>query len=245
METGWRRPHPLYCLNLQLSFMIRSMDMAQPDEIRPTDPDLKWTGWALDMLREMVEIDGRTKRMTALQQGQILAGPEAPDYALMQSRLSRSMRLSIAMTERIRADYLSRKAEAEETGERQRRARRREQAVRAVTEAVAAPAAPATPDAAEDFERVRSAVWEKLVEDEILDVQIDTLSAEDFVREVCRWLGRRPDPALLPRGWDDGDTAGAPGADCADPGAGDGWAEPAEESEDGCPPSRLPPPDSS
>jgi len=221
--------------------MICSMNMAQPDEILPTDPDLKWTGWALDMLREMVEIDCRTKRMTAQQQGAILAGPEAPDYALMQSRLSRSMRLSLAMTERIRADYLSRKAEATETGERERRRQRREQAARAVTEAVAAP------DEAQDFERVRSAVREKLAEDEILDVQIDTLSAADFVREVCRWLGRRPDPARLPRGWDDeaNDNAGAPGAVvvAADPEAGDGRAEPPED--DGRPPSRLPPPDSS
>jgi hypothetical protein len=195
-------------------FMICSMNAvpidSAPADGPPTDPDLKWTGWALDMLRDMIEIDCRTKRMTALQQGQILAGPDAPDYALMQSRLSRSMRLSLAMTERIRADYLSRKAEAEESGERQRRTQRREQAVRAVTEAVAAAdqARPgetrpgeARPDETQDIERVRSAVWEKLVEDEILDVQIDTLSAEDFVREVCRWLGRKP--GRLPQGWDD------------------------------------------
>lgn len=56
--------------------MICSMNKAQSEsgEIRPTDPDMKWTGWALDMLRGMVEVDDRTKRMTAQQQGQILRG---------------------------------------------------------------------------------------------------------------------------------------------------------------------------
>jgi hypothetical protein len=240
-----------YCINRRFLFVICSMEMAQPDsdEIRPTDPDMKWTGWALDRLREAVEFDIRTMRMNTQQQSQRLPGPEAPDYALMQSRLSRSVRLSIAMTERIRADYLMRKAGREKSGEQERRRERREQAVEAVAKAVAAP------DDVEDVERVRTDVWEKLVEDEILDVQLDTLSPEEFVREVCRKIGRPPDPAWLPRGWDQdadsggvNDNAGPPGgsADIVDsnPEAGSGWAEPPAESGDGCPPSRMPKPDS-
>ncbi|MGO1077196.1 hypothetical protein [Inquilinus sp. CA228] len=229
--------------------MIRSMDVAQSDsdEIRPTDPDMKWTGWALDSLRELVTIDLRTKRIISTQQQAMRAGPEStPDFDLKQSRLSRSVRLSIAMTERIRANYLMRREKRKESGEQEHRRQRREQAAQAVAEAVAQP---------EDVEYMRSWVWEKLVEDEILDEQLDTLSAEEFVREVCRKIGRPPNPAWQPRGWDDaadidGDgTVVTPGS-CADlvaasATAAEGWAEPPEESGDGCLPSRLPKPDSS
>jgi hypothetical protein len=227
-------------------FMIRSMDMAETDlEARESrDPDLHWTGWALESLREMVAIDMRTKRVVAQQQG--LAGPDGPDFALMQSRLSRSVRLAIAMTERIRADYLHRKDEQEKSGARERRRQRRAQAVRDTV------AAAALPGDAEDAERVRAETWERLTEDEILDAQIDTLSPEDFVREVCRRIGRPPEPIPLPQGWDDGleagpeagadDNAGSPGRGAervaAEPGDG-----PAEE--EGCPPFGPPVPDSS
>ncbi|WP_342241198.1 hypothetical protein [Inquilinus sp. OTU3971] len=225
------------------------MDMAQSDsdEIRPTDPDMKWTGWALDSLRELVTIDLRTKRITSTQQQAMPAGAESiPDFDLKQSRLSRSVRLSIAMTERIRANYLMRRKKRKESGEQEHRRQRREQAAQAVAEAVAQP---------EDVEYMRSWVWEKLVEDEILDEQLDTLSAEEFVREVCRKIGRPPNPAWMPRGWDDAADIGsdgtvvAPGR-CVDlvavsPTAAEGWAEPPEESGDGCLPSRLSKPDSS
>ncbi|MBW8724767.1 MAG: hypothetical protein JF625_06365 [Inquilinus limosus] len=135
--------------------------------------------------------------MTVREQDRILRGSEMPDYPLMQSRLSRSVRLSIAMTERIRADHLMRKAKRKESGEQERRRQRREQATESVVEAVA------RPDEAGDVERIRSLVRETLVEDEILDVRIDLLSQEDFVREVCRKIGYPPDPAWLPQGWAD------------------------------------------
>jgi hypothetical protein len=221
------------------------MDMAQsdPDEIKPTDPDMKWTGWALDRLREIVDLDISTKRTTAREQSQILRGSEMPDYPLMQSRLSRSVRLSIAMTERIRADYLMRKAGRVESGEQERRRQRREQAAETVVKAVT------KPDEIEDVERVRSMVWESLVEDEILDVQLDTLSPEEFLREVCRKIGRMPPSVRPPQGWDEGDAIGLPGPSvefvAAAAPAGDGWAEPPAESGDGRPLSRLPKPDSS
>ncbi len=166
-------------------------------EIKPTDPDMHWTGWALDKLREIVDLDIRTKRTTVREQERILRGSEMPDYPLMQSRLSRSVRLSIAMTERIRADHLMRKAKRKESGEQERHRQRREQATESVIEAVA------RPDEAGDVERIRSLVRETLVEDEILDVRIDLLSQEDFVREVCRKIGYPPDPAWLPQGWAD------------------------------------------
>ena len=188
---------------------------------------MRWTEWALGMLREAVEIDIGAKRMTAQHQSQSPAGPEAPEYALMQSRLSRSVRLSIAMTERIRADYLRRKAERQESGEQERRRQRREQAADAVAEAVA------KPGEVEDAECVRSMVREKLVEDEVLDVQLDTLSPEQFVREVCRKIGRPPDPAWLPQGWDDGAEATAveaPPAETVEGTSAESWPRAPDES---------------
>jgi hypothetical protein len=134
-----------------------------------------------------------------------------------------------------------RKAGRVESGEQERRRQRREQATESVVKAVA------QPDEAGDVERVRSMVWESLVEDEILDVQLDTLSPEDFLREVCRKIGRMPPSIPLPQGCDGGDTIGMPGPSVefvATP-AGDGWAEPPEESADGRRLSRLPKPDSS
>ncbi|MGK9170818.1 hypothetical protein KXR53_31270, partial [Inquilinus limosus] len=230
------------------------MEMAQTDagsgEARRSDPDLNWTGWALDKLREVVEIDIRCKRLTERQQQATLAGPETPpDFPLMQSRLSRSIRLSIAMAERIRGDYLHRRAEATESGALERRRRRREQAARAVVEAVAAAEAADLAAAGEavdpeETERLRSEVWERLTEDEVLDVQLDTLPADEFVREVCRWLGRRLDPGRLPQGWDDvagaNDNAGSAGDGttvAADLKAGHGWPEQPDAPEDGRPPS--------
>ena len=178
-------------------FMIRSMDMAQSDseEIKPTDPDMKWTGWALDTLRELVAIDMLSKRMISTQQQATPAGSDAPDFDLKQSRLSRSVRLSIAMTERIRAQYLMRREKRKQSGEQDRRRQRRQQAADTVAKAIAQP---------EDFEYMRNWVWEHLVEDEILDEQLDTLSPEEFMREVCRKIGRSPPhPIRVRQGWDD------------------------------------------
>jgi hypothetical protein len=209
-----------------------------PEPAPPSDPDLHWTGWALNILREAAEIDLRAKRMAAQQQSVTLAGPQAPDFALMQSRLSRSLRLSIAMTERIRAEYLMRKGEREGSGEQERRRQRREQAAEAVVRAAAAPGE------GWSVEHTRSAVWEKLVEDEILDVQLDILSPEAFVQAVCRKIGRPPAPVPLPQGRDDAGLAGE-GADAAAADAEDGWAEAPGESGEHRAPSRLPAPDSS
>lgn len=220
------------------------MDMAQTDsradEARPTDPDLHWTGWALDTLREVVEIDMRSKRMTAQQQAATPAGPETPpDFGLMQSRLSRSVRLSIAMTERIRADYLMRKAERESSGEQERRRQRREQAVDSAVKAAA------EPSEAEDAERVRSLVWETLTEDEVLDVQLDTLSPDEFVREVCRKIGLPPDPTWLPPARGDEAVTVDAVADTTERAPAKGWPRPMDDTGAGLPPPRPSTPDSS
>jgi hypothetical protein len=222
------------------------MDVGQSDsdEIKPTDPDMHWTGWALDALRELVQSDLRTKRMIERQQDRTPAGPDTPDFGLTQSRLSRSVRLSLAMTERIRTDYLTRKTERKASGEQERRRQRREQAAEAVVQAVT------RPDEADDVEHVRKLVRETLVEDEILDVQIDTLSPEEFLREVCRKIGRPPHPIRQPG--DGGAEATADDvlpaeaaesvADCEP--AGDWSAEP-DESDAGRPMPKPPKPDSS
>ena len=203
---------------------------------------MKWTGWALDKLREIVDLDISTKRAIAREQSQILRGSEMPDYALMQSRLSRSVRLSIAMTERIRADYLMRKAGRVESGEQERRRQRREQAAESVAEAVA------QPDEAGDVERVRSMVWETLVEDEVLDAQLDTLSAAEFVQAVCRKIGHPPDPIRLPQSWDETVEAKAappPETEAADGEAADDWSVEPDESDAGRPVPEPSKPDSS
>jgi hypothetical protein len=224
------------------------MDMAQSDsdEIKPTDPDMHWTGWALDALRELVQSDLRTKRMIERQQDRTPAGPDTPDFGLTQSRLSRSVRLSLAMTERIRTDYLMRKTERKASGEQERRRQKREQAAESVANAVA------RPDVAGDVERVRSRVWERLVEDEILDVQLDTLSPEEFLREVCRKIGRPPPPIRQPQGGDDGTEAtaddGLPAeaaesvADCA---PAEDWSVEPDKPDAGRPQPEPPKPDSS
>ncbi|MGK9167430.1 hypothetical protein KXR53_14090 [Inquilinus limosus] len=129
--------------------------------------------------------------------------------------------------------------------------------VEAVTAAEAADLAAAgeTVDP-EETERLRSEVWEKLTEDEVLDVQLDTLSADEFVREVCRWLGCRLDPSRLPQGWDDvvrandNNVCGGPPAEAAGSVAGDhkpgeGWPEQLDQLKDDRPSSALPKPDSS
>ena len=220
------------------------MDQAQSDseEIKPTDPDMKWTGWALDTLRELVAIDMLAKRMLSTQQQAAPAGSDASDFDLKQSRLSRSVRLSIAMTERIRAQYLMRREKRKQSGEQERRRQRRQQAADTVAKAIAQP---------EDVEYMRNWVWEHLVEDEILDEQLDTLSPEEFMREVCRKIGRSPPhPIRVPQGWDDGAEAtdgepAEPAEDVADPSPAEAWPHPSDESEPGRPMPEPPKPDSS
>ncbi len=86
------------------------MDMASSDPKTPVDMDLAWTQWALGSLAELVDIHLRTARMTAAEQSATPILRTKPDFALAQVRLARSVRLSIAMSQRVRETYQDRKA---------------------------------------------------------------------------------------------------------------------------------------
>ncbi|MDR6287634.1 hypothetical protein E9232_000133 [Inquilinus ginsengisoli] len=180
---------------------------AAPAETQPVDPDREWTVWALGTLRELVDIDMRTARR--LEGQHIVAGnrfePPVIDFALSQARIARAVRLTIAMTERIREAYRTRKDAAEKAAAevQERRQRRRAQVARAVAEELG-PERPAGAKAA-------AAPRESLTETEPLDVELDTLPIDEIVRRICRRLGR--EPGRLPQGWDEviaGDEAAEP-----------------------------------
>ena len=216
------------------------MNEAQSEPIKPTDPDMLWTGWALHLVREAAEIDMRSKRMTERQQE--TADRDSPlDFGLIQSRLSRSLRLSVALVERIRIDYLMRRGEREASGEQQRRRQKREQAIEAVVKATA------TPLDGEGAEHLRSVVWKRVVEDEILDAQLDSLSPEEFVQAVCRKIGRPPPGIPLPQGCGEAieDAPQAEPAEAADGEPAEDWASAADEPGAGRPMPTPPKPDSS
>jgi hypothetical protein len=77
----------------------------------PLDPDRAFTLWVLGRLAEVVEIGIRTAHR--IEQQQIVAalqpGPPKADFALMQERIARAVRLSIALAARLRDAHISRK----------------------------------------------------------------------------------------------------------------------------------------
>ncbi len=172
-----------------------------PDETQPVDPDREWTGWALGKLRELVDIGMRTARRIETQQMATPIVPPPPDFALMQARVARAVRLSIAMTERIREAYRARKAEAETAAAavQERRQKRRAQVARAVAAALG-PERPAGAATAKDAGSP-AAPRESLTETEVPDVELDTLPIDEIVLRICRRLGLAP--ARLPQGWED------------------------------------------
>ncbi|MGO4129602.1 hypothetical protein AB4Z01_34760, partial [Inquilinus sp. YAF38] len=131
---------------------------------------MHWTGWALTTLREAAEIDMRCKRLTERQQERAHHDPKAPPpaFGLIQARLTRSVRLTVALTDRIRTGFMTRRDERKASGEEQRRRQRRERAAQMVGEATA------QPERGIDAECMRAMAWESLVEDEMLDAQLDT-----------------------------------------------------------------------
>ncbi len=169
-----------------------------PNRSGPTGPDMHWTGWALSTLREAAEIDMRCKRLTERQQERAHHDPKAPPpaFGLIQARLTRSVRLTVALTDRIRAGFMTRRDERKASGEEAAPPAAAERAAQMVGEATA------QPERGVDAECIRAMAWRSLVEDEILDAQLDTLSAEEFVREVCRKIGHPP--VRLPQSWDEG-----------------------------------------
>src|SRR5882757_641220 len=131
----------------------------QPDA--PLDPDRAFTVWVLGRLAEVVEIGIRTAHR--IEQQQIVAGhqpgPPKADFALMQERIARAVRLSIALAARLRDAHITRKigattADAETIAAG--RQRRREAVTRIATAAIA------TADA-EDAEFRTTRLRERLV----------------------------------------------------------------------------------
>ncbi|MGO4126201.1 hypothetical protein AB4Z01_17500 [Inquilinus sp. YAF38] len=218
------------------------MNEARSEPIRPTDPDMHWTGWALTTLREAAEIDMRCKRLTERQQERAHHDPKAPSpaFGLIQARLTRSVRLTVALTDRIRNGFMTRRDERKASGEEARRRQRRERAAQMVGEATA------QPERGVDVECMRAMAWESLVEDEMLDAQLDTLSAEELVREVCRKIGHPP--VRLPQSWDEGcEMTPVPPreTEAADRETADDWSAESGESDSGRPEPEPPNPDSS
>ena len=219
------------------------MEMTPQDcglEDGPVDPDLAWTRWALGSLGELVEIGLRSARMTATEQMATPIGRTKPDFALAQVRLARSVRLSIAMSQRVRENYQDRKdGKVEPTP-----------AEEAVTEAAAAEAAPAeaAPTADPKDGEPRMERRESLTESERLEVLLDPVEEAEERRDL--------DSALLPRDWDGAAAAEASDRLPDDHGPGNpaeaaaaqpkpDWPRPSDASDTGRPMPILPKPDSS
>ena len=172
------------------------MDEVQSDrgmEGQPVDPDLAWTRWALGSLAELVEIGIRSAGMTATEQMATPITRTKPDFALAQVRLARSVRLSIAMSQRVRENYQECQAgQAERTP-----------AEEAVVEAAPAAPAEAAPAAEpKDGEPRRTEPHESLTESECLDIELEPGEEGEERRDL--------DAALLPRDWDGAAAAEAP-----------------------------------
>jgi hypothetical protein len=218
---------------------------ATPAETPPVDPDREWTVWALGTLRELVDIDMRTARR--LEGQHIVAGnrfePPVIDFALAQARIARAVRLTIAMTERIREAYRARKDAAEKAAAevQERRQRRRAQVARAVVEALGLERS----NGAAANAKAGATPRESLTETEVLDVELDTLPIDEIVRRICRRRGLKP--GRLPQGWDDAvaeDEAAEPLAETPDEALTDPppeAPEPSADAEEAGRPARKPP----
>src|SRR5688500_18658737 len=173
--------------------MISSMEMTPQDcglDDGPVDPDLAWTRWALGSLGELVEIGLRSARMTETEQMATPITRTKPDFALAQVRLARSVRLSIAMSQRVRENYQDRRdGKAKPTPAEE------------ATEPVPPEAAPAAePKDGEPRPEPR----ESLTESERLETELEPAEEVEERRDL--------DPALLPRDWDG--AAAAETSDC-------------------------------
>jgi hypothetical protein len=206
----------------------------------PVDMDLAWTQWALGSLAELVDIHLRTARMTAAEQSATPILRTKPDFALAQVRLARSVRLSIAMSQRVRETYQDRKAGKAAVPERT-------PAEEAVAEAAASEVAPAeaAPVAGPKDGEPRAEPRESLTETECLEDGPGPGEEAEDRRDL--------DAALLPRDWA---AAEAPGrlpddhppdapAEAATARPEPDWPRPSDEAGTGRRMSTLPKPDSS
>ncbi|MBW8724226.1 MAG: hypothetical protein JF625_03580 [Inquilinus limosus] len=158
--------------------------------------DLAWTQWALGSLAELVEIHLRTARMTAAEQSATPILRTKPDFALAQVRLARSVRLSIAMSQRVRETYQDRKAGKVAVPERT-------PAEEAVAEAAApeVATAEAAPAAGPKDGEPRAEPRESLTETECLEDEPEPGEEVEDRRDL--------DAALLPRDCDGAVAAAA------------------------------------
>jgi hypothetical protein len=226
------------------------MEMTPQDcglEDGPVDPDLAWTRWALGSLGELVEIGLRSARLTATEQ---LATPitrTKPDFALAQVRLARSVRLSIAMSQRVRETYQERKnGKAERTPAEEAVAEAAVPAEATPPEAAPAEAGPAAGPNGGDRPEPR----ESLTESECLEIELEPVEEAEERRDL--------DAALLPRDWDGAAATEAPDRLPPDPVPQDpaeavpaasrpehDWSRPSDEPDTGRSVPHLPKPDSS
>jgi hypothetical protein len=202
----------------------------------PVDPDLAWTRWALGSLGELVEIGLRSARMTETEQMATPITRTKPDFALAQVRLARSVRLSIAMSQRVRENYQDRRdGKAEPTPAEE------------ASEAEAAPAEAAPAAEPKDGEP-RTERRESLTESERPEAEFEPAEEMEERRDL--------DAALLPRDWDGAIAAEA--SDClpedlwpdtpAETAAArpePDWPRPSDESDTGRPMPKPWKPDSS
>jgi hypothetical protein len=201
------------------------MDMPLPDAAPdiPIDPERAFAMWALDALRELVAVGIRTAHRTENQH--IVASarlqPKDTDFALMQERTARSVRLSIAMAERLRDTYLQRKPKSEQAA---RVLHQRLQARRAVIARVATAAIEADPSA-EATKDLAALLRERLTEREFED-ELDGLPFRDVLVRIYHLLGLEPDQTNWPKHWPDEPDG------TEEPGAGIGDADPPSDIED-------------
>jgi hypothetical protein len=170
----------------------------------PLDPDRAFTGWVLGRLAEVVEIGIRTAHR--IEQQQIVAalqpGPPKADFALMQERLARGIRLSIALAARLRDAHITRKVGAttrDAAAVAAGRQRRREAVTRIATAAIAAADAEGT-------EFRTEALRERLAERDF-ENELEMLPVREVLTRIHHLLGIEPDQDQWPKHWPDETTA--------------------------------------
>jgi hypothetical protein len=166
----------------------------------PLDPDRAFTGWVLGRLAEVVEIGIRTAHR--IEQQQIVAalqpGPPKADFALMQERIARAVRLSITLAARLRDAHITRKTGAttrDAAAVAAGRQRRREAVTHIATAAIAAADA-------ESAEFRTEALRERLAEREF-ENELELLPAREVLTRIHHLLGIEPDQEQWPKHWPD------------------------------------------
>ena len=166
----------------------------------PLDPDRAFTVWVLGRLAEVVEIGIRTAHR--IEQQQVVAalqpGPPKADFALMQERMARAIRLSIALAARLREAHITRKVGAstrDAAAVAAGRQRRREAVTRIATAAIAAADT-------ESAEFRTEALRERLAEREF-EHELETLPAREVLTRIHHLLGIEPDQEHWPKHWPD------------------------------------------